>query len=156
QVDVNVVAKAIGLDRRIGPKFLHAGPGFGGSCLPKDTASLLHFSRAAGVALPVARAAVQVNREQRRFVLDKVRKAIGTGRGKTVALLGLAFKPNTDDLRESIAIDFARALLRRGVRVKAYDPVAMPAAQSLLPRLVYCSDAYLAARGADALVVVTE
>ncbi len=156
QVDVNVVAKAVGLDKRIGSKFLHAGPGFGGSCFPKDCASLVHFSRGFGAPTPLVRAVLQVNHDQRRFVFDKVLKALGPPRGKTVALLGLAFKPNTDDLRESVGIDFGRWLLRLGVKVKAYDPIAMSVAQQMLPGLTYCPDAYTAARGADVLVVVTE
>jgi UDPglucose 6-dehydrogenase len=156
QVDVNVVAKAVGLDKRIGSKFLHAGPGFGGSCFPKDCASLLHFSRQLKVPTPLNTAVVKVNRDQRRFVFGKVLQALGSTRGKTVGLLGLAFKPNTDDLRESVGIDFGRWLLKAGVKVKAYDPVAMPNAQQELPGLTYCPDAYSVARGADVLVVVTE
>ena len=155
-VDVNVVAKAVGLDKRIGPKFLHAGPGFGGSCFPKDCASLLHFAGELGVPTPLNRAVVRVNREQRRFVFEKILRALGRGRAQCVGLLGLAFKPNTDDLRESVGLDFGRWLLRRGIRVKAYDPVAMPSAQQEAPGLTYCPDAYTAARGCDALVVVTE
>ncbi len=156
QVDVNVVAKAIGLDRRIGPKFLHAGPGYGGSCLPKDTASLLYFSKERGVKMPVARGTVEVNDTQKDFVLEKILRAVGSPRGKTVAILGLAFKPNTDDIRESLGLDFARALMKRGIKVRAYDPVAMPASQAVMPKIVYCPDAYQATKGADALAVVTE
>jgi len=156
QVDVNVVAKAVGLDKRIGSKFLHAGPGFGGSCFPKDCASLLHFSRELKVPTPLNSAVVRVNRDQRKFVFEKVLAAMGAPRGKVVGLLGLAFKPNTDDLRESVGLDFGRWLLKRGVKVKAYDPVAMPNAQQELPGLTYCPDAYTVARGSDALVVVTE
>ncbi|MBI5837958.1 MAG: UDP-glucose/GDP-mannose dehydrogenase family protein [Candidatus Eisenbacteria bacterium] len=155
-VDVNVVAKAVGLDKRIGSKFLHAGPGFGGSCFPKDCASLLHFSKQFGAPTPLTGAVMKVNRDQRRFVYDKILAGLGSPRGKTVALLGLAFKPNTDDLRESVGMDFGRWLLRAGIKVKAYDPIAMPGAQQELPGLTYCPDAYTAARGADVLVVVTE
>jgi len=118
--------------------------------------SLLHFSEKLRVPMPVAHAVVQVNQDQRTFVLKKVLKALGSPQGKTVTLLGLAFKPNTDDVRESVALDFARALLKRGCKVKGYDPVAMPAAQSLMPRITFCPDPYHAARGSDALVVVTE
>jgi len=150
--DVQVVAKAMGLDRRIGPKFLHAGPGYGGSCFPKDTNALAAFSEEAGYNFRIVHAAIKVNKEQRRIMLEKILGALGGTRGRTAAILGLAFKPNTDDTRESPALYIARNLMAKGIVVRAFDPVAKPR----LRGLKLCRDAYETAEGADVLVIVTE
>jgi len=155
--DVQVVAKAMGMDRRIGSKFLHAGPGYGGSCFPKDTLALVSFARAQRLEARVVQAAIEANQRQMRRMVDKIMRAIGAPRGKRVGVLGLAFKPNTDDVREATALAIIAGLRRRGVRVTAYDPVAMPSARRLLGRrIAFADDVYEAARGADALVIVTE
>jgi UDPglucose 6-dehydrogenase len=155
--DVQAVARGIGLDRRIGPKFLHAGPGFGGSCFPKDTRSLAAFARELGEACEVVEAAVRVNERQRQRMVEKIVDVLdGDAGGKTVAVLGLSFKPETDDMRDAPSIDIIGALLERGAVIRAYDPKAMPAAAELLPALVTCQDAYAACSGAEALVIITE
>ena len=154
--DVRDVAKAMGLDRRIGPKFLHPGPGFGGSCLPKDTRAMTDFARKAGVDLRIVEAAVETNDAQRDIAIRKVMEALGGRKPHTVAILGLSYKPDTDDLREAPALDIIAALLRRGVRVRAYDPVVREGAAGVPRRVVFAENAYDAAKGADALVIVTE
>ena len=154
--DVHIVARAMGLDGRIGSKFLHAGPGFGGSCFPKDLAALIQTGERAGHDMQIAQAAVRANDRQRTLMVQKIEQAMGDVKGKTIALLGLAFKPNTSDLRESPAISIAQQLLARGCRIKAYDPAGMEEAVRLLPDLKPCHDAYDAAGGADALVLATE
>jgi UDPglucose 6-dehydrogenase len=154
--DVQIVAKAIGMDRRIGPKFLHAGPGYGGSCFPKDTLALASFARQAGARTSVVEATIAANEQQKQRMIRKIVTAIGHPRGKRVAILGLTFKPNTDDLREAPALTIVTGLRRRGVRIAAFDPVAMPGARRLLRGVEFCDDAYEAARGAHAVVVVTE
>jgi len=154
--DVQLVAKGMGMDRRIGSKFLHAGPGYGGSCFPKDTMALASFGRDAGLELRVVNAAVAANGYQLRRMIDKIVEGIGAPRGKRVGILGLSFKPNTDDLRESPALDIVAGLRRRGVKTAVYDPVAMEGARKVLRGVEYAADAYDAARGADALVIVTE
>ncbi|MEW6543704.1 MAG: UDP-glucose/GDP-mannose dehydrogenase family protein [Nitrospirota bacterium] len=154
--DVQVVAKAMGLDHRIGSKFLHAGPGFGGSCFPKDLAALTQIGDRAGEPMLVARAAAQVNELQRQRMVEKIRVAVGGLKGKTVGLLGLSFKPNTNDLREAPALAIAGQLMQEGAVVRAFDPAAMEEATRLFPGLIPCTDAYDAAKGADALVLVTE
>lgn len=154
--DVQLTAKAMGLDKRIGSKFLHAGPGFGGSCFPKDVSALIRTGEGVGYDLKIARAAATVNAEQQVLMVEKIRKALGGLQGKTVALLGLSFKPNTDDLREAPALTIAERLLEEGCVVRAYDPASLQGALELLPKIVPCTDAYHAAEGADALVLVTE
>jgi UDPglucose 6-dehydrogenase len=155
--DVQAVARAMGLDRRIGPKFLHPGPGYGGSCFPKDTLSAVHFARQLGHSLEIVEAVVRVNQRQRRLMLDKVVAALdGEVAGKTVAMLGLSFKPETDDVRDAPAIDIIRGLLELGARVRAFDPQAMAEASRLLPGIELCKDAYEACEGADVLTIVTE
>jgi UDPglucose 6-dehydrogenase len=154
--DVATVAKAMGLDKRIGAKFLHAGAGYGGSCFPKDTLALAGIGERAGVPMRIVKAVIETNRAQRDYVLAKVRRAAGSLSGKTVALLGLAFKPNTDDIRDAPAITLARALVAEGAAVRAYDPVAMDAARALLSGVHFAVDAYDAAAGADLLVLMTE
>jgi UDPglucose 6-dehydrogenase len=154
--DVHDVARGMGLDNRIGRKFLHPGPGYGGSCFPKDTRAIVEKARELGVDLRIVRACVEVNEGRPERMLDKVRGALGGLQGRTVGLLGLSFKPNTDDLRESPAMRIAAGLLREGARVRAFDPVALERARAELPALEPCADEYDAARGADALVIATE
>jgi UDPglucose 6-dehydrogenase len=157
--DVHVVARGMGLDQRIGSKFLHPGPGFGGSCFPKDLKALAHIAREQGLEFRLVEATMAVNERQRRHSYDKVVQALGGEgqvRGRTVALLGLTFKPNTDDLREAPPLFLLARLLEAGARVQAFDPAGMPGAKRLHPEAVYCADAYDAARGADVLVIATE
>ncbi|HWR57906.1 MAG TPA: UDP-glucose/GDP-mannose dehydrogenase family protein [Thermodesulfovibrionales bacterium] len=154
--DVNVVAKGMGLDQRIGSKFLHAGPGFGGSCFPKDTKALLKLAEDQGVDLGVVRAAIAANDRQRVSMFEKIKNAMGEVRGATAALLGLSFKPNTDDLRDAPSLALMDKLLKAKMKLRAYDPVAMDHAKVLFPDVAYCKDPYEAAIGADALVIVTE
>jgi len=154
--DVHDVARAIGMDRRIGSKFLHPGPGFGGSCFPKDTRALASVAREFGRESTIVDAVIEVNRRQREAMVPKIEKLVGSLQGKTIAVLGLAFKPETDDMREAPAIDIVQALLKRGATVRAYDPVAMTEAAKVLPHVTYADDEYEAVSGADALVFVTE
>jgi UDPglucose 6-dehydrogenase len=156
--DVHEVAKGIGLDQRIGRKFLHPGPGFGGSCFPKDTRALIELAREHGLDFKIVQAVIEVNGQRIPKMLDKVRTAVDGGlSGRTVGLLGLTFKPNTDDLRASPAVAVLEGLLEEGACVRVYDPVAMPiAARTQRSRVVYCRDEYDAAEGAEALVVATE
>ena len=158
QVDANVqvVAKAMGLDQRIGSKFLHSGPGYGGSCFGKDTAALIHIGERAGYQMQLAQATKRVNDQQRQRMIDKIRETLGGVQHKTVALLGLSFKPNTDDIRDSPALDIAESLMNEGCTVRAYDPEALGESCMVLPGLNPCRDSYHAAEGADALVLVTE
>ncbi|MCA9511594.1 MAG: UDP-glucose/GDP-mannose dehydrogenase family protein [Myxococcota bacterium] len=155
--DVQAVARAMGLDRRIGSKFLHAGPGFGGSCFPKDTLSAAHFARELGQPFEIVEATIRVNERQRERMVEKLLAAYeGDVRGRTFAVLGLSFKPETDDIREAPAIGIIRALLARGASVQAFDPQAMAAASAALPDVTMCKDVYEACCDADALVIVTE
>lgn len=168
--DVNVVAKGMGLDGRIGSKFLHAGPGFGGSCFPKDTRALLKIASDNNVEIGIVTAAVKANERQIASVSEKIKSAfieqqsiraleqkeINRLDGITIAILGLSFKPNTDDIREAPAISIIQSLLDAGANIKAYDPVAMDNAKAVLSGIIYCSDAYEACEGADAAVIVTE
>jgi UDPglucose 6-dehydrogenase len=155
--DVNEVARGMGLDNRIGGKFLHAGPGFGGSCFPKDTTALLKTAQDHGVALRIVEAVASVNDQRKRAMARKVVAALdGSVRGKTVAVLGLTFKPNTDDTRDSPAIPLITALQDQGATVRAYDPAGMEQAKPQLPGVQYCNGAYAAAEGAHAIVIATE
>jgi len=155
--DVNEVARGMGLDNRIGGKFLHAGPGFGGSCFPKDTTALLKTAQDHGVALRIVEAVASVNDQRKRAMARKVVAALdGSVRGKTVAVLGLTFKPNTDDTRDSPAIPLITALQDQGATVRAYDPAGMEQAKPQLSGVQYCSGAYVAAEGAHAIVIATE
>ena len=155
--DVQDVSRGIGLDNRIGKKFLHAGPGYGGSCFPKDTLALLKTAEDFESPIHIVEAVVKVNDARKRAMGRKVLHALGgEPRGKTVALLGLTFKPNTDDMRDAPAIAIAQALTDAGVHVRAFDPEGMDPAKAMMPDLAYCSDAYDAATGADAVVIVTE
>jgi UDPglucose 6-dehydrogenase len=154
--DVEVVAKGMGLDARIGNKFLHPGPGFGGSCFPKDTRAVASVARTHGGRLRIVEAVLDVNEHTQSRMLDKVERAFGTLRGATAAVLGLSFKADTDDVRESPALYIVRALLGRGCRVRAYDPAAMEACRPQLPEVTFCANPYEAAAGADGLVILTE
>ncbi len=155
--DVQDVARGMGLDNRIGGKFLHPGPGFGGSCLPKDTTALLKTAQDHGVPLRIVEAVSAVNDQRKRAMARKVMAALGGSvRGKTIGVLGLAFKPNTDDTRDSPAIPLITALQDLGAQVRAYDPAGMDQSKLILPDLHYCDSAYTAAQGADALVIATE
>ncbi len=153
--DVKEVARGMGLDRRISPEFLDAGVGYGGSCFPKDVKALAHMASMAGAHPQLLRAVMEINRDMRRLVLQKVRAALGSVEDRTIGVLGLAFKPNTDDLRESPAVEIIHLLKSEGARVKAYDPAANEAASVLLPGVDLCSDAYAVAEGADALILIT-
>jgi UDPglucose 6-dehydrogenase len=155
--DVQEVARGIGLDNRIGSKFLHAGPGFGGSCFPKDTVALLKTGQDHAAPLRIVEAVVAVNDARKRAMARKVAAALGGElRGKTIAVLGLTFKPNTDDMREAPSIPLITALQDMGAKVRAYDPIGMEQAKPLMPKVVFCKDAYSCAEGASALVIVTE
>ncbi|RMH09997.1 MAG: UDP-glucose/GDP-mannose dehydrogenase family protein [Nitrospirae bacterium] len=154
--NVQTVAKAMGLDKRIGPKFLHAGPGFGGSCFGKDTAALVHIGEQVGYEMKLAIATRRVNEQQRVRMLDKIRSTLNGVQGKTIGLLGLSFKPNTNDLRDSPALMIAEHLIKEGCTVRAYDPEGLQEALATVHGLVGCADAYEAAAGADALVLATE
>ena len=155
--DVQEIARGIGLDNRIGSKFLHAGPGYGGSCFPKDTLALLKTGLDHDTPLRIVEAVVAVNDNRKRAMARKVSHALrGDIRGKTVAVLGLTFKPNTDDMREAPSIPLIAALKDMGAQVRAYDPVGMEAAKEHLTGVTYCRDAYDCAEGASALVIVTE
>lgn len=155
--DVEVVARGMGLDHRIGPKFLHPGPGFGGSCFPKDTRAVAQIAEEHGLRFEIIDAVLSANERVQRRMVPKIEAAFGGLRGRTVAVLGLAFKGETDDLRESPAVPIVAGLIERGATVRAYDPAAMSGAKSMLPEsVVYCRDAYDAARGADGVVIATE
>ena len=155
--DVQDVARGIGLDGRIGAKFLHAGPGFGGSCFPKDTLALAHLASRRGVPSRIVEAVVAVNDARKRGMAQRIIRALGGDvAGKTVALLGTTFKPNTDDMRASPSLDIVPALQAAGAQVRAFDPEGMAEARKLLHNVVWCDDAYQAVTGADALAIVTE
>ena len=155
--DVQDVARGMGLDNRIGAKFLHAGPGFGGSCLPKDTSALIKTAQDHGTQLRLVETVAAVNEQRKRAMARKVVAALdGTIRGKTIGVLGLTFKPNTDDTRDSPAIPLITALTDLGAVVRAYDPAGMEQAKPLLPEVSYCDSVYDAAEGADAIVIATE
>ncbi|MFL6230814.1 MAG: UDP-glucose dehydrogenase family protein [Pyrinomonadaceae bacterium] len=154
--DVHDVARAIGMDNRIGRKFLHPGPGYGGSCFPKDTRALVAVAREFDTDSLIVDAVVEVNRRQRERMARKLEKLLPEAAGKTVAVLGLSFKPETDDMREAPSLDIVRSLAARGAHVRAYDPIALEAARPLLPEIEYAEDEYAAVEGADLLVFITE
>jgi UDPglucose 6-dehydrogenase len=154
--DVKVLAKAMGLDKRIGDKFLHAGIGYGGSCFPKDTEALVKIGQLVGADMRIVRAAISVNQERPQLALQKLEGLLGSVEGRTIALLGLAFKPNTDDIREAPAIKIAAALREKGARVRGYDPIAMERVRVAAPEIEICASAYAAAAGADAVMLCTE
>jgi UDPglucose 6-dehydrogenase len=155
--DVQEIARGIGMDNRIGSKFLHAGPGFGGSCFPKDTRALIKTAQDHDAPLRIIEAVNSVNDARKRAMARKVAAPFGGNlRGKTVAVLGLTFKPNTDDMREAPSIPLITALMDMGATVRAFDPVGMELARIEMPDIQYCEDPYQCADGADALVIVTE
>ena len=154
--DVHDVARGMGMDNRIGRKFLHPGPGYGGSCFPKDTRALTTVADQFGVETRIVDAVIEANEYQRQAMIPKLEKLIGGLEGKKIGMLGLSFKPETDDMRESPAIDIVQALLQRGASVCAFDPVAMEEAQHCIDGIEFAKDEYDALSGADALVIVTE
>ncbi len=155
--NVQEVARGIGLDNRIGTKFLHAGPGYGGSCFPKDTLALVKTAQDYDAPIRLIEATVAVNESRKARMAAKVIKAVGgDARGKTIAVLGLTFKPETDDMRDSPAITIVEALVAAGAEVRGFDPEGMENAKAVLPPITYCESPYDAAMGADAVVVVTE
>lgn len=156
--DVTIVSKAMGLDSRIGPKFLNAGPGYGGSCFPKDTRALLTTGRELGYEPKIVKAAVEVNENQINIMLSKIKNIIGDLHEKTIAILGVAFKPETDDIREAPAVPIIKELLNSKAMVKLYDPEAMNNLKSIHPKLQisYCEDLYSACTGCHAVILVTE
>jgi UDPglucose 6-dehydrogenase len=154
--DVQDVARGIGLDSRIGPKFLQAGPGFGGSCFPKDTSAVADIARQYGYEFEIIEAVLRVNKNIKQRMVGKVVDALGEVRGKTVAVLGLAFKPETDDMRDSPTIPLIKGLQELGAMIRAYDPGAIENSKKIFENVTYCGDAYETADGADALVIATE
>jgi UDPglucose 6-dehydrogenase len=155
--NVQDVARGIGLDTRIGPKFLQAGPGFGGSCFPKDTLAVADIARRYGYEFQIIEAVLRVNDDIKQRMVVKVIAAMdGDVAGKTIAVLGLAFKPETDDMRDSPTIPLIRGLQERGAAIRAYDPQAMDNARTMFDGVTFCHDAYETAVGADALVIATE
>ena len=155
--DVQQVARALGLDRRIGSKFLHPGPGYGGSCFPKDTRALVHTAREANAPVSLVEEVVQINDRRKRAMADKIIAACGGSvSGKTLAILGVTFKPNTDDMREAPSLDILPRLIAEGAAVRAYDPVGMDEARGLIPGVDWRDGAYATMDGADAVVILTE
>jgi UDPglucose 6-dehydrogenase len=154
--DVHDVARGMGMDNRIGRKFLHPGPGYGGSCFPKDTRALTTVADQFGVETRIVDAVIEANERQRDAMIPKIESLVGDLRGKTIGVLGLSFKPETDDMRESPAIDIIHTMIQRGATVKAFDPVAMDEAKHFITGLEYATDEYDAIDGADALVIITE
>ena len=154
--DVHDVARGMGMDNRIGRKFLHPGPGYGGSCFPKDTRALTTVADQFGVETRIVDAVIEANERQRDAMIPKIEKLVGDLNGKTIAVLGLSFKPETDDMRESPAIDIIAQILKRGATVKAYDPVAMDESRHFIDGIEYATDEYDAIDGADALIILTE
>ena len=155
--DVQDVARGIGLDGRIGRKFLHAGPGFGGSCFPKDCRALLRTAGEAGGGLAIVETVLRVNEARKCRMADKIAAACGGSlAGKSLAVLGLTFKPNTDDMRDAPSLEILPRLIAAGARIRAFDPEGMDEARKLMPELVYCRDAYQTMEGADALILLTE
>jgi UDPglucose 6-dehydrogenase len=154
--DVNHVAKALGLDRRIGPKFLHPGPGFGGSCFPKDTKAIVHMAESMGYRFRIMSSVIEANRHQRERMVEKIEKSLGSLEGKRLGILGLTFKPNTDDIRDSPAIEIVCALVKKGAVVTVFDPAGMDSAKKILQDTRYAKELYETADDADALVILTE
>ncbi|HEU0166711.1 MAG TPA: UDP-glucose/GDP-mannose dehydrogenase family protein [Chloroflexota bacterium] len=154
--DVTQVARGMGYDQRIGGRYLSAGLGWGGSCFPKDTRALMHMADSAGLHPQLLQSVIDINADQPKRAVEKLQHLLGSLRGKHVGLWGLAFKPNTDDMREAASVALARMLLAQGATVRAYDPVAVPVAQTILPEVEYCTDAYEVAQDADAVLLVTE
>jgi UDPglucose 6-dehydrogenase len=156
QADVHHVAKGMGLDRRIGSKFLHPGPGFGGSCFPKDTSALVEMSKEKNYEFKIVKATLEVNQQQRRIAFEKIETVSGKLKGKTIGILGLSFKPNTDDMRDAPSIPIIDLIQKSGAYVKAFDPVAMEEARKVLKNVTFCKDVYDTAKDVDVLVFMTE
>lgn len=154
--DVHDVARGMGMDNRIGRKFLHPGPGYGGSCFPKDTRALTTVADQFGVETRIVDAVIEANERQRDAMIPKIERLVGDLNGKRIGILGLSFKPETDDMRESPAIDIIAQILKRGASIKAYDPVAMEESRHYIEGIEYAADEYDAIDGADALVILTE
>jgi UDPglucose 6-dehydrogenase len=155
--NVQDVARGIGLDNRIGAKFLHAGPGYGGSCFPKDTLALIKTAQDSGARIRIVETVAEVNAARKRAMAEKVIAACGGSvAGKTIALLGLAFKPNTDDMRDAPSIDIVSVLEAKGAKIRAFDPESIDQARPLMPHVTFCNEPYDCVQGADALVIVTE
>jgi UDPglucose 6-dehydrogenase len=154
--DVHDVSRGMGLDRRIGSKFLHPGPGFGGSCFPKDTAAVAELARQLGDTFEIIEATIRANARTKARMIERIAQGAGPLAGKTAAVLGLSFKPETDDIRESPAIAVIQDLVAAGARVRACDPAAVENAKAVLPDIEYATDAYDCATGADFLVLATE
>ncbi|GAB4114383.1 MAG: nucleotide sugar dehydrogenase [Candidatus Caldatribacteriota bacterium] len=155
--DVHQIAKAMGLDGRISPKFLHPGPGFGGSCFPKDTEALYYFASTCGYDFKLLKGVISANKRQRELMVEKIKQHLGSDlKGKTIAVLGLAFKQNTDDIRKSPSIDIIQLLLKEGAKIRCFDPLAMNNSKKILPNLTYCQNEYETAENCDALVIATE
>ena len=155
--DVHQIAKAMGLDGRISPKFLHPGPGYGGSCFPKDTEALYHFASTCGYDFKLLKGVISANKYQRELMVEKIKHHLGSNlKGKTIGILGLTFKQNTDDIRKSPAVDIIQLLLKEGAHIKCFDPLAMENTRKILPDLIYCQDEYETAKQSDALVIATE
>ena len=155
--DVQTVAKGMGLDGRIGRKFLHAGPGYGGSCFPKDTLALVRTAKDKGAPMRLVETTVDINDKRKQHMAERVILACGGSvKGKTISVLGVTFKPNTDDMRDSVALDVLPALQKAGATVRAYDPAGMKEASHLIPNVVWCEDTYAALEGGDAVVILTE
>jgi UDPglucose 6-dehydrogenase len=155
--DVHMVAKGMGLDHRIGAKFLHPGPGYGGSCFPKDTRALLTIAAKSGIELEIVKAAVEANERQKNIMIEKIKNGLGDLKGKTIALLGLSFKPNTNDMREAPSIFIIEKLLKEKAKVKAFDPIAIEDAKAVLhDKIKYAKGPYDCVKGADAVVILTE
>ena len=154
--DVHAVAKGMGLDKRIGSKFLHPGPGFGGSCFPKDTQAVADLARRYGTRFEIIEAAIAANESTKTRMIDKIEAAAGPVAGKTIGILGISFKPATDDIRESAALRIIAELTKKGAAIRAFDPAAMENARKALTDVAYTADAYECAAGCDALVLVTE
>ena len=154
--DVHQVARAMGLDGRISPKFLHPGPGFGGSCFPKDTEALCSIATSYGYEFKTLQAVISANKRQRELMVEKIKHLLGSIKGKTIGVLGLAFKQNTDDIRQSPSIDIIQLLLKEGSQIRCFDPLAMDNSRKIIPNLTYCQDEYETAHGSDALLIATE
>jgi UDPglucose 6-dehydrogenase len=155
--DVHTVAKGMGLDHRIGAKFLHPGPGYGGSCFPKDTRALLTIAANNGMELEIVRSAVEVNERQKSIMIEKIKNGMGDLKDKTIAVLGLSFKPNTNDMREAPSIFIIEKLLKEKAKIKAFDPIAMDDAKTIFQTKVkYAKGSYDCVKGADAVVILTE
>ncbi|MCG2713029.1 MAG: UDP-glucose/GDP-mannose dehydrogenase family protein [Candidatus Omnitrophica bacterium] len=154
--DIEKVAEGMGLDKRIGSSFLNAGVGYGGSCFPKDVQAFVRIAERLGCRIDILKEVEKINKQQRKLIFSKIEKALWIINGKNIGVLGIAFKPNTDDIRSAPAIDIIKMLQGEGAKIRAYDPKAMEHAKKILPNVDFCKNSYDAARGADALVIMTE